>query len=71
MSLAIVVVIVSRNTAGREMHQRTVNGAQRTDSSEWGFFFVGIKILKRLNQTPGAGGGRSQQSLLAAVRTTY
>lgn len=46
MSLAIVVVIVSRNTAGREMHQRTVNGAQRTDSSEWGFFFCRDKDPK-------------------------
>lgn len=40
MSLAIVVVIVSRNTARREMSQLseggTVNGARWTDSSEWG-----------------------------------
>ncbi len=45
MSPAIVVVvvvdIVSRNTACREMHQQlfegvTVNGARWTDSSEWG-----------------------------------
>ncbi len=43
MSPAIVVVvvdIVSRNTACREMHQLfdgvTVNGARWTDSSEWG-----------------------------------
>lgn len=37
---AIVVLIVSRNTACREMYlqrfERTVNGAPRTDSSEWG-----------------------------------
>lgn len=35
MSLAIVAVIVSRNTDCSEMHQRTVSGARWTHSSEW------------------------------------
>ena len=36
MSLVIVVVIVSRNTAYGEMYQRTVSGVRWTESSEWG-----------------------------------
>lgn len=54
MSPAIVVVLLlSRNSACREMwelSERTVNGAHRTVTSESGF--VGITLLKRLNDTP-------------------
>lgn len=52
---AVVVVIVSRNTACREMYPRsegTVIGGHRADSSEWGRVGMTLTAVQRKPLTP-------------------
>lgn len=65
MPIAIVVVFISRQPTRGEMCRRTVVGAHRTRSSKRRL--SGLNPRTGLNDSPGTGETRLNQSLLAAA----